>query len=142
MHGIYNGYNHTSRKAMGKGGTLPHASFKPRHSNSHSNSQSHSLNNSSPSNNSHNVVNIARLMSSLECQKNVIKQIIFYEFNNFDQTIQPCDIMFSDWKKVNDLYVICPLNWLRDEKFKYKFENATFASIQFGLDVYYHYFQN
>ena len=84
-----------------------------------------------------NVINIAKLMESLEVTKNIIHQIVFFEYNNYDEMVVPSQLLFSDWKNVENLFVVVPPHWLNDDKFKLKFEGSTFTSIKKDICYYY-----
>lgn len=84
-----------------------------------------------------NVINIAKLMESLEIAKNIIHQIVFFEYNNYDELVLPSQLLFSDWKNVEDLLVVVPPHWLNDDKFKLKFEGSTFSAIKKDICYYY-----
>ena len=84
-----------------------------------------------------NVINISSLMESLEVTKNIIQQIVFFEYNNYDEFVLPNQLFFSDWKDVNNLLVVVPEHWLNDDKFKQKFQGSTFSNIKKDIVYYY-----
>jgi len=87
-----------------------------------------------------NGIDISQLMQSLQVCSSTVRQIVFYEYNNSDELVLPNQLQFADWKRNEHgrkLRVTVPEHWLNDEKFKAKFENATFCNIKMDIVYYY-----
>merc|ERR1712129_9057 len=84
-----------------------------------------------------NVINVSQLFASLEVVSRSIAQIVFFEYNNFDEIASPNQLMFCDWKDVENLLVVVPEHWLSDTKFRMKFEGSRFHQYKKDICLYY-----
>jgi len=84
-----------------------------------------------------NVIQMQPLLRALYATRSSLRQLVFYEYNNYDEEVLPSQIAFDAWPDCQPLLVVMPPHWLNDERFKKRFQGALFSATKMDIVYYY-----